>query len=178
MKLHAALFLLFISTSVEGYSFVPSRWGSSLKTKPIHDATISQKRNSMIMKDGGKELFTLSSMFGKKSTKSDSNPIEKLRKGEPHPSVRPHISPLNRLTPKGNNNQYLRSSLGNSEPLPMHPKVRSGQLSNGLPYIILPNKSPPGRFEVHLQVFSGSGMYYICFKTMLNTFDVNYLTPL
>lgn len=29
-------------------------------------------------------------------------------------------------------------------------------LSNGLPYIILPNKSPPGRFEAHLQVFSGS----------------------
>jgi len=38
----------------------------------------------------------------------------------------------------------------------VHPDVRSGVLPNGLPYIILPNKSPPGRFEAHLQVFSGS----------------------
>jgi hypothetical protein len=158
MKFHAALCLVLLSTSVKGYSFVPSRWGSSLNTRPLHDANTNQKRDHMIMKDGGKEIFTLSSMFGKKSSKSESNPIEKLRKGEPHPSVRPHISPLNRLTPKGDKNHYLRTSSGNSEPLPMHPNIRSGQLSNGLPYIILPNKSPPGRFEVHLQVFSGSGM--------------------
>jgi predicted Zn-dependent peptidase len=43
-----------------------------------------------------------------------------------------------------------------SEALPVHPDVHSGVLPNGLPYIILPNKSPPGRFEAHLQVFSGS----------------------
>jgi len=43
-----------------------------------------------------------------------------------------------------------------SELLPVHPDVRSGVLSNGLPYVILPNRSPPGRFEAHLQVFSGS----------------------
>lgn len=69
---------------------------------------------------------------------------------EPHPSVLPHISPLNRLGPD-------KQKETTSEPLPIHPNVRSGTLPNGLPYIILPNKSPPGRFEAHLQVFSGSG---------------------
>ena len=43
-----------------------------------------------------------------------------------------------------------------SELLPQHPDVVSGVLENGLPYIILPNKSPADRFEAHLQVFSGS----------------------
>jgi len=68
-----------------------------------------------------------------------------------HPSVRKHISPLNRLLL-----QQTEDGGGTSEPLPVHPDVRSGVLSNGLPYIILPNRSPPGRFEAHLQVFSGS----------------------
>lgn len=40
--------------------------------------------------------------------------------------------------------------------LPFHPNIKSGVLNNGLSYIILPNKSPEGRFEAHLQVFSGS----------------------
>lgn len=68
----------------------------------------------------------------------------------PHPSVRPHISPLNRFGPDPQDKLP-------SDPLPVHPDVRSGTLPNGLPYVILPNKSPPGRFEAHLQVFSGSG---------------------
>lgn len=40
--------------------------------------------------------------------------------------------------------------------LPLHPDAVSGVLDNGLSYIILPNQSPAGRFEAHLQVFSGS----------------------
>jgi hypothetical protein len=35
--------------------------------------------------------------------------------------------------------------------------VVSGVLENGFSYVFLPNRSPPGRFEAHLQVFSGSG---------------------
>eukprot|EP00934_Nitzschia_sp_Nitz4_P009180 Nitzschia sp. Nitz4//scaffold46_size129759//113169//116946//NITZ4_003524-RA/size129759-augustus-gene-0.27-mRNA-1//-1//CDS//3329552664//9170//frame0 len=66
-----------------------------------------------------------------------------------HPSVFPHISPLNRL---GNDQIFAPTA----DPLPLHPDVQSGTLDNGLPYVILPNKSPAGRFEVHLQVFSGS----------------------
>jgi predicted Zn-dependent peptidase len=42
------------------------------------------------------------------------------------------------------------------QPLPSHPLIRSGQLPNGLKYIILPNASPPDRFEAHLEVFAGS----------------------
>ena len=45
--------------------------------------------------------------------------------------------------------------------LPMHPDVKSGVLPNGFSYVILPNKSPPGRFEAHLQVFSGSGEFLL-----------------
>jgi hypothetical protein len=73
-----------------------------------------------------------------------------------HPSVRPHISQLNRLYPGGKDPLKSADVESQSELLPVHQDVRSGILPNGLPYIILPNKSPPGRFEAHLQVFSGS----------------------
>ena len=94
--------------------------------------------------------FSLGNLFGGKGFVGGAAPAASL---EPHPSVRPHISPLNRLGV---------ASTAEDE-LPVHPDVRSGVLDNGLPYIILPNKSPPGRFEAHLQVFSGSGtcVYYI-----------------
>jgi predicted Zn-dependent peptidase len=75
---------------------------------------------------------------------------------ETHPSVRSHISPLNRLYPGGKDPLRDEDLPSHHELLPVHPEVRSGILPNGLPYIILPNKSPPGRFEAHLQVFSGS----------------------
>ena len=75
---------------------------------------------------------------------------------ETHPSVRPHISQLNKLYPGGTDPLKKTDVTTSNELLPVHPDVRSGILPNGLPYIILPNKSPPGRFEAHLQVFSGS----------------------
>lgn len=31
-----------------------------------------------------------------------------------------------------------------------------GKLENGFTYLILPNSNPPGRFEAHLEVLSGS----------------------
>lgn len=42
------------------------------------------------------------------------------------------------------------------QPLPEHPLMKTGVLPNGLRYIILPNASPPERFETHLEVFAGS----------------------
>lgn len=118
-------------------SYAPSHWG--MKTK----------RSSLVMNQEGKS-FSLTNLFS-----GDNGSAPTLRgnkKLEPHPSVRPHISALNRLGPDA----QIDSK---SEPLPVHPEVRSGTLPNGLPYIILPNKSPPGRFEAHLQVFSGSGTF-------------------
>jgi hypothetical protein len=32
----------------------------------------------------------------------------------------------------------------------------TGQLSNGLRYVLLPNRTPPQRFEAHLEVHAGS----------------------
>ena len=106
------------------------------------------------MKDGT-EPFSLGTLFGGSKKDTLSTPSTSLRGNnkatlEPHPSVRPHISPLNRL---GKDKANVPTT---SEPLPVHPDVISGVLDNGMPYIILPNKSPPGRFEAHLQVFSGS----------------------
>ena len=40
--------------------------------------------------------------------------------------------------------------------LPSHPDFVRGRLPNGLEYVILPNASPAGRFEAHLEVFAGS----------------------
>jgi predicted Zn-dependent peptidase len=37
-----------------------------------------------------------------------------------------------------------------------HPNLEIGKLSNGLRYVILPNVSPPNRFEAHLEVHAGS----------------------
>ena len=34
--------------------------------------------------------------------------------------------------------------------------VNEGKLDNGFTYFILPNNNPPGRFEAHLEVLSGS----------------------
>ena len=45
---------------------------------------------------------------------------------------------------------FLRSQLET------HPQLQIGQLSNGLRYVILPNPSPPMRFEAHLEVHAGS----------------------
>ena len=43
-----------------------------------------------------------------------------------------------------------------SNRLPEHPLLRRGTLSNGLRYVILPNSTPPQRFEAHLEVHVGS----------------------
>jgi len=94
------------------------------------------------MKDESGDSFKLSNIFGGSSSTSSL---------EPHPSKRDHINPLNLLTPS-----KARDAASVSEALPVHKDVKSGILPNGFSYVILPNKSPPGRFEAHLQVFSGS----------------------
>lgn len=43
-----------------------------------------------------------------------------------------------------------------SQPLQNHPRLETGQLSNGLRYVILPNTTPPSRFEAHLEIHAGS----------------------
>jgi hypothetical protein len=118
------------------FSYAPSQWGI-------------QRRSQIVMKQEG--AFSLGKLFKGQQGQQPSG-LRGSSNLEPHPSVRPHISPLNRLGPD-------KQKEPKSEPLPIHPDVRSGTLSNGMPYVILPNKSPPGRFEAHLQVFSGSGKF-------------------
>jgi hypothetical protein len=120
-------------------SYAPSQWG--MKTR----------RSPLAMKQEGKS-FSLGNLFSGENGSPGASTLRGNKNLEPHPSVRPHISALNRLGPD-------KQKETKTEPLPNHPEVRSGTLANGLPYIILPNKSPPGRFEAHLQVFSGSGTY-------------------
>ena len=118
-------------------------------------------------KDGGsssssKEPFTLSALFGATNA-AKSKAATALRGAAAataeHPSVRDHVSPLNLLYPGGGLDDPASPRVvagRGGDPLPVHPEVKSGVLENGLSYVILPNKSPPGRFEAHLQVFSGS----------------------
>jgi len=42
------------------------------------------------------------------------------------------------------------------KPLPQHPKLKTGVLSNGLRYCIMPNPKPKGRFYMNLEVHAGS----------------------
>lgn len=108
-----------------------------------------------------KEPFSLSNLFGATSA-AKSKAATALRGAAAataeHPSVRDHVSPLNLLYPGSLDDPAAPRVVANrsGEPLPVHPDVKSGVLKNGLSYVILPNKSPPGRFEAHLQVFSGS----------------------
>lgn len=149
----ALLAALLAAPSVLSYSFTSSKWG--VPKSPV----VAVKNNKkLVMKQetqrNAAPSFSLGSIFGgKDSSTSTTTTTAGL---EPHPSVRDHISPLNRLAPGA------AAAVGDDEnALPVHPDVRSGVLDNGLPYIILPNKSPPGRFEAHLQVFSGSGMCFV-----------------
>lgn len=131
----------------------PNVASSSLKH---HERPLSLVMKADDKRDGANS-FSLGNIFGGKASSGTATaPAPNLRGRskalEPHPSVRDHISPLNRLAP-----DFDKSQLIESQALPMHPDVKSGTLSNGFSYVILPNKSPPGRFEAHLQVFSGSG---------------------
>ncbi len=42
------------------------------------------------------------------------------------------------------------------EPVDRHKELVVGELANGFRYVVLPNKTPPQRFEVHLEVHAGS----------------------
>lgn len=43
-----------------------------------------------------------------------------------------------------------------STPLEPHPDLLTGTLPNGLRFVMLPNETPPGRFEAHLEIHAGS----------------------
>ncbi|CAD7695599.1 unnamed protein product [Ostreobium quekettii] len=40
--------------------------------------------------------------------------------------------------------------------IPQHPDMVVGELKNGMRYVLFPNKTPPNRFEAHLEVHAGS----------------------
>ena len=45
-----------------------------------------------------------------------------------------------------------------NERLQEHPELVRGKLSNGFEYVILPNGTPPQRFEAHLEMHAGELM--------------------
>ncbi len=171
-----ATILLSYTNNCDAYSFTPrksfgvgsirgdnkKKW-SATPSAPKPNNKINQ-RLSLVMKEEGKPSFTISSLFGNsKAKKAASSGVDSILKSassstlEAHPSVREHINPLNQLRP-----EVISSLSTASQPpaddkrLPVHPNIKSGILDNGFSYVILPNKSPEGRFEAHLQVFSGS----------------------
>lgn len=170
---------LLIALAICWYAAPSAAWSSFMgpalaRPKMSRGTMLKQHERplSLVMKadDGankkeGEGSFSLANLFsGKGSSSSAATASAPSLRGrgkalEPHPSVRPHISPLNRLGPDFDDNSLKTET----EPLPVHADVKSGTLANGFSYVILPNKSPPGRFEAHLQVFSGSGTYFcIC----------------
>lgn len=134
------------------------RWEDTLPSQQ-HDREHRSVRMEERRNGDGKQSFSIGTLFGKgrssaKSTAtSNQDTTTRTSTLPPHPSQRPHISPLNLLKP-----DVIAAHNEDGSALPLHPDVKSGILPNGLSYIILPNRSPPGRFEAHLQVFSGSGM--------------------
>jgi hypothetical protein len=176
MKFHTASVLVLAASLYlnlehgDAYSFTPRRSFAGLETSSNVNR-ISQgvksyngvRGKALEMKEENGKAFTLSSLFGnttksKKAASPDTstsilpNTSTTL---EAHPSVRKHINPLNQMRPE-NLSLLTKETQGDGDALPVHPSIKSGVLENGLSYVILPNKSPAGRFEAHLQVFSGS----------------------
>eukprot|EP00522_Entomoneis_paludosa_P007934 CAMPEP_0172447948 /NCGR_PEP_ID=MMETSP1065-20121228/7081_1 /TAXON_ID=265537 /ORGANISM="Amphiprora paludosa, Strain CCMP125" /LENGTH=1224 /DNA_ID=CAMNT_0013199321 /DNA_START=245 /DNA_END=3919 /DNA_ORIENTATION=+ len=140
--------VLLVASSNAWVPNSPTRKSSSL----VH---VPAPTSSTALHEGSDSSFSLTNLFGGggAATASPNLRGKSGGSGSKHPSVRPHISPLNRFK-KGQDPVQTKPT---SELLPSHPEAVSGVIeSNGMPYIILPNKSPPGRFEAHLQVFSGS----------------------
>ena len=175
----AALFAA--TTTSDAFSFVPTRINSITASIPRKQQqyntnnynNVNGRRSTLVMKDendsgsSGGSKFSLSNLFSSDGKGSSKKSLSSLRGTssssstvlEPHPSKRDHINPLNALYPP--NRAALESvsdddTTETSPPLPLHSSVVSGVLPNGFSYIFLPNRSPPGRFEAHLQVFSGS----------------------
>ena len=106
------------------------------------------------------DKFSLTNLFSSPATPvKPRTPSTSLA---PHPSSRPHINPLNTLYPPTRNQLE-----GVEGALPFHPQVKSGVLENGFSWVFLPNRSPGGRFEAHLQVFSGSGAWILLLLLLL-----------
>eukprot|EP00977_Amphora_coffeiformis_P019368 scaffold7190_cov193-Amphora_coffeaeformis.AAC.3 len=149
---HTQALLLIIAAAIVPslHAFAPIHQPSSCVTRQQRLCVRLQEQENGNSNEDTK--FSLGNLFKGAAAAATTSPG--TRGGTPHPSVREHISPLNRL--KGPEQEPVMTKLGASEALPTHPAVKSGVLENGLPYIILPNKSPAGRFEAHLQVFSGS----------------------
>jgi hypothetical protein len=155
----AALHSLLLAQQSAAFSFTPGK-SFGLKNEKnglVVKPSSGSRPANLIMKekDSSGDAFSLSSLFGN-SSKAKKASVEKrsVRTStlEPHPAARNHISPLNSVHP----DRIKDKSEGSGSILPLHPNVKSGELSNGFSYVILPNKSPAGRFEAHLQVFSGS----------------------
>ena len=156
---------------MHAFTFVPTRSSSIVVIPRQQRQNQSNKINgpsssSLVMKDengggDGSSKFSLANLFSSDSSSKSlrgSSSSSSSAVLEPHPSKRDHINPLNALYPP---HRAAVESGGEatdtpSPPLPFHSAVQSGVLPNGFSYIFLPNRSPPGRFEAHLQVFSGS----------------------
>ncbi|KAL7536921.1 hypothetical protein ACHAXR_007470 [Thalassiosira sp. AJA248-18] len=173
MRFHAsatAIIATTLATGLHAFSFVPSRGGgiSSIgatipsRHQPQH-SSLSSSSSLVMSKDenngSAASKFSLSNLFSGDGSSSSSSPSLRGSSSttlEPHPSKRNHINPLNALYPPHREALLSGTNPSRTDPLPFHPAVQSGVLSNGFSYVFLPNRSPPGRFEAHLQVFSGS----------------------
>lgn len=160
MKFQVATAILATSlvTGIHAFSFVPTRSTiATIATIPRSKHQSTRNKDGLSMKDESTPKFSLSNLFAGDGEGSVSSSLRGSATLEPHPSKRDHINPLNALYPP--NRQAIADASDpslTSPPLPFHPAVQSGILSNGFSYVFLPNRSPPGRFEAHLQVFSGS----------------------
>mmetsp|Transcript_25241 Transcript_25241/g.54360 ORF Transcript_25241/g.54360 Transcript_25241/m.54360 type:complete len:1216 (-) Transcript_25241:175-3822(-) len=150
-----AIIATTLVTGIHAFSFVPSRGASSIATIPRSKQQSTRNKNGLVMKDESASKFSLSNLFSGDGAAASSASLRGSATLEPHPSKRDHINPLNALYPP-NRQSTEASDAAASPPLPFHPAVQSGILDNGFSYVFLPNRSPPGRFEAHLQVFSGS----------------------
>ena len=134
---------LFVGDNVNAFSFVPQR-SSIIAVTPSKGISSNNNNgrsrsssSSLVMKDDNSK-FSFANLFSGEGAAA-ATPTRARRSSatlEPHPSQRDHINPLNALYPP--NRKAIEESAGgtstSSPPLPFHPAVQSGVLSNGFSY--------------------------------------------
>ncbi|GMH57895.1 hypothetical protein TrRE_jg246 [Triparma retinervis] len=80
----------------------------------------------------------------------------RLHRGVDSPGYSPGGIISRKIQPSNSVINMPPTTVTSGRKLPSHETTVTGVLPNGFSYVILPNASPPGRFEAHLQVFTGS----------------------
>eukprot|EP00210_Caulerpa_lentillifera_P004547 g4337.t1 len=139
-------------------------WKLTASIRPIHSAsrtrhciTVSEPRKSSVRRRSSRKPKLAGRICSLRS--SEFIPSQNLHRwcGEPRPML------LFRFKRRSSSFVISATMVSSQDSqsflekeLPFHSDLVLGELENGMRYVIFPNKTPPNRFEAHLEVHAGS----------------------